>query len=381
MKVALVHDWLTGMRGGERCLEVLCELFPEAPIYTLIHHPGSVSPLIERHPIVASWLSRLPVLSRQYRYLLPLFPRAIEAFDFSGFDCIVSSSHCVAKGVQVPDGVCHQAYVHTPMRYIWDAHEDYAGRVRGLSLGAVGLRVFRRRLQHWDVRSHRQVHQFIANSHHVAERIRRYYGRQAIVVHPPVNCQRFSVSETDRGFYLMVTAFAPYKRVDVAIRAINELKRPLKIVGHGQDERYLKALAGPTVEFLGWQSDDQVEELYRDCRAVLFPGKEDFGIVPLEAMANGKPVIAFGEGGVLETVVPVQTTPPQTHPAPTGVFFFEATPRALSQAIRQFESQAAGFDPHAIRAHAESFDRPQFKQRLRDVIMTDYERFRQSPPC
>ncbi|MGD9850216.1 MAG: glycosyltransferase [Nitrospirales bacterium] len=382
MRVALIHDWLTGMRGGERCLEIFCELFPDAPIYTLIHQKGSVSQIIERHPIVSSVLNRLPWMSKHYRYWLPLFPRAIQAFNLKGFDCILSSSHCVAKGVRVPQGTCHQSYIHTPMRYIWDAHAQYCREGTGLNLGALGMKVFRHRLQQWDVQSNQHVHDFIANSHHVAERVHRHYGRKASVVHPPVDWQTFSVSEQDEGFYLMVTAFAPYKRVDLAIHAANEMKRPLKIVGRGQEEQYLKGLAGPTVEFLGWQPDGDVRELYRKCRAVLFPGEEDFGIVPLEAMACGKAVIAYGKGGVLETVLPLNPLPaiPPNVP-PTGVFFYEQSTQPLINAIQLFESRKNEFSPHAIRAHIEPFDRVHFKERMKQVIMTNYEYFCLTQKC
>ena len=382
MKVALVHDWLTGLRGGERCLEVFCELFPDAPIYTLIHRKELISQSIERHPIIPSALNVLPFVSKYYRYLLPLFPWAIETFNLEGFDCILSSTHCVAKGVRVPAGTCHQSYIHTPMRYVWDAHEQYCRGETGFGFEALGMKIFRSRLQKWDVQSNRDVHNFIANSHHVAERVHRHYRREANVVHPPVDCQAFSISEKDEGFYLMVTAFAPYKRVDLAIQAANELKRPLKIVGQGQEERYLRSIAGPTVDFLGWQGDETVRELYRACRALLFPGEEDFGIVPLEAMACGKPVIAYGKGGVRETVRPLNPIPEVSQPfAPTGVFFYEPSSQALIKAIDLFESRKNELSPHAIRAHVEPFDRRHFKDRIKQVIMANYGNFVQSRLC
>jgi len=382
MKVVLVHDWLTGMRGGERCLEALCELFPDAPIFTLVYVKGSVSKKIERHPIFPSYLNGIPKVEKFYRYLLPVFPSAIQSFTFDDFDLVLSSSHCVAKGIRVPDGVCHLSYVHTPMRYIWDAHEQYFGGKTFCSVKKMGMAIFRKRLQQWDVQSNTHVYGFIANSHNVAARIQRQYGREASVVHPPVDWHAFEASDGDEGFYLMVTAFAPYKRVDLAIHAANRLKVSLKIIGKGQEEKLLKRLAGPTVEFLGSKTDEGVRQLYRQCRAVLFPGEEDFGIVPLEAMACGKPVIAYGKGGVLETVLPLNPISDIAgSPSPTGVFFYEQTVQAFMHAIQLFEKRKSEFEPQSIRAHVEAFDREHFKERIKQVIMANYEQYRQLHLC
>ncbi len=382
MKVAIVHDWLTGMRGGERCLEALCELFPDAPIYTLVYVKGSVSESIECHPIIASYLNLLPLVKKRYPYFLPFFPSAIQSFKLDSFDLILSSSHCVAKGIRVPDGTCHVSYIHTPMRYIWDAHEQYFGERTFFSFKNIGMAIFRKRLQQWDVDSNTHVHGFIANSHNVAERINRHYGREASVVHPPVAWHSFEASDCDEKFYLMVTAFAPYKRIDLAIQAANKLKISLKIIGKGQEENRLKRLAGPTVEFLCGETDRGVREIYKKCRAVLFPGEEDFGIVPLEAMASGKPVIAYGKGGALETVIPLNPVISIDQPKhPTGVFFYEQTVDALSEAIQLFEKRRSEFQPQAIRAHVKGFDRTYFKEHIKQVIMTNYEQFRQCHAC
>ncbi len=378
MKVALIHDWLTGMRGGERCFEVFCELFPDADVYTLLHFPGSVSSLIEKHPIYTSFIQRLPFVRRVYRFYLPLFPFAIRSFDFSGYDLVFSSSHCVAKGVRVPSGVFHIAYIYTPMRYVWDQYDAYFQEGRaGLTVRrAAGL--LRSWLRNWDVTSNQEVNVFIAASRYVAERIRRYYGRQADVIYPPVDFKNFSVSTRDEGFYLMVTALAPYKRVDLAIEAFNRMGVPLKIIGRGQEEKRLKRLAGPTVEFLGWKTDSEVREAYASCRAVIFPGEEDFGIVPLESMASGKPVIAYGKGGVLETVISLSESPAGRE-RPTGLFFYEQTASALIAAVRHFEAERGRFDPFEIRAHVRQFDRQAFKEKINERIHNKYREFLQSP--
>jgi glycosyltransferase involved in cell wall biosynthesis len=375
LKVALVHDWLTGMRGGERCLEAISELFPDAPIYTLLHVPGAVSSTIEKHPIQTSFVQRLPGVRRAYRYYLPLFPRAVESFDLSGYDLIVSTSHCVAKGVRVPSGTCHISYIHTPMRYVWDQYEEYfaKGRTGWLTRSVMG--VLRSRLQQWDLNSNDGIHSLIANSRNVAERIRRIYNRQAEVICPPVDFDSFSVSEKDKGFYLMVTAFAPYKRADLAIEVFNQLGMTLKIIGTGQDEDRLMKMAGPTVEFLGWKPDAEVREYYSNCRALVFPGEEDFGIVPLEAMACGKPVIAYAKGGALETIVPLGE---EGGDPPTGVLFHRQTPDAMIGAIQRFENHRNRFKPNLIREHVRPFDRASFKKAINRYIQKKWDEFKEN---
>ncbi len=305
MKVAIVHDWLTAMRGGERCLEVFCELFPDADILTLVHVRGAVSPTIEKHPIRTSFIQSLPYGVSRYRYYLPLFPSAIRSFDLSGYDLILSSSSCVAKGVLAPPHACHVSYVYTPMRYIWDQYDAYFSAGRSGWLSRSGMGAVRRRLREWDVSSNSSIHSLLTISNFVAGRIKQYWGLDATVVYPPVDWHAFRASTRDDGYDLIVGAFAPYKRMDLAIEAFNRMRKPLKIIGSGQDERRLRRIAGPTVDMLGWQPDHVVREYYERCRALIFPSEEDFGIVPLEAMACGKPVIAYGRGGAVETVVPI----------------------------------------------------------------------------
>ena len=357
-RVALVHDWLTGMRGGERCLEVACELFPEAPLYTLLWVPGSVSPLIERRRIVTSFVGRLPRAATRYRAYLPLFPAAIRRLDLGGHDLILSLSHCVAKGVRTPPGALHLCYCFTPMRYVWDLYDDYFGARAGLATRLL-MPPVAAALRRWDRRT-AGVHRFAAISQHIAERIRRVYGRAADVLHPPVDVQRFRLAEAPGDFYLVVSALAPYKRVDLAVGAANRLGRRLLVVGTGPEERRLRRLAGPTVELLGWRPDPEVAELYARCRAVLFPSHEDYGIVPLEAAAAGRPTIALARGGALETMVGLDAG----DEPPTAGFFAEQTVEALAGAIGRFEAAEGRFEPKALRARAERFDRPAFKARL-----------------
>ena len=394
-RVALVHDWLVSMRGGERCFEVLCELFPDADVYTLVHRKGHVSPVIEKHSIRTSFIQRLPLSFTHYQYYLALFPLAIRSFAFHDYDLVISSSHCVAKGLRIPDNVCHLAYIYTPMRYIWDQFDAYFadGRAGWLTRTVMGL--LRRPLQRWDVSSNDGVYRFVAISEHVARRIRSYWGREATVLYPPVDWQLFAASDQDEGFYLLVSALVPYKRVDLAIQAANRMKFPLKIIGAGQDENRLRKLAGSSVELLGWQPDSEIRQHYARCKALLFPGEEDFGIVPLEAMACGKPVIAYARGGALETVVslvprdllvrkenPIGMLPRVSDDQyPTGVFFNEQTLESLVGAVETLECHQSRFDPEKIRAHVEPFDRKYFKERMRQLIETSWEDFRRTRLC
>ena len=359
-RIALVHDWLTGMRGGERCLEAVCELFPQAPLFTLLHVPGSVSPTIERRRIVTSFVQRLPGAATRYRHYLPLFPAAVRGLSLAGFDVVLSLSHCVAKAVRVPPGALHLCYCFTPMRYVWDLEADYAdgaGWLTRLALPPVAAA-----LRRWDRRT-AGVHEFVAISRHIGARIRRVYGRDATVIYPPVELDRFQIAPAIDDYYLVVSALVPYKRVDLAVLAANRTGRRLLVVGRGPEEARLRALAGPTVTFLGWRSDAEVAQLYARCRAVLFPAVEDFGIVPLEAAAAGRPTLAQAQGGALETMVGLDAGAP-----PTAVFFREPTVDALAGAIATFEAAAHRFEPKALRAHAAQFDRPRFAQRIRDWV-------------
>lgn len=353
MKVALVHDWLNGMRGGEKILEVLCELFPDAVVHTLLCDRTRLSPTIARMEIRTSLLPRLPFSRTHYRYYLPLFPRLIERFDLRGFDLIVSTSHCVAKGAHPPENALSICYCLTPMRYVWYFGEDYFGHWgwrRHLFNPIFSY------LKKWDVASAKRVNRWIAISRHVADRVQKIYNTQAEVIYPPVNAGFFTPGGTAGDYYLVVSALVPYKRIDLAIQAFNSLGHRLKIVGEGPQRKRLQSIAGPDVEFLGWRSDEEVRDLYRGCRALIFPGEEDFGITPLEAQACGRPVIAYGRGGVRETV----------REGETGIFFSEQTPGALAGAVRK--AALTTFDANLLRAHALRFDRAVFKEKLKVYI-------------
>lgn len=361
-RVALVHDWLTGMRGGEKVIEALGGLFPEAPLYTLFHFPGSVSPAIESHPIRTSFLQTAPGIRNHYRGYLPLFPAAIEELDLSGFDVIVSSSHCVAKGVIPPPDAFHLCYCHTPMRYAWDQEHAYFPNRKGIrarlrSLALTGLRA-------WDVSSAARVHLFVANSRFVAQRIQTYYGRPAEVVHPPVDVEFFTPGPEKDGrkanqekYCLMVSALAPYKKVEEAMAACEKLGMELRVVGEGPERKRLAAMAGPNVRFLGKVDAERLRELYRGALLFLQPGVEDFGISSVEALACGTPVVAVARGGILDVV----------EDGRHGVLYPDwEGPSVLAEAIDK--ARGIGFNALDLRARAESFSVVSFTSRVRTLL-------------
>lgn len=365
MRVALVHDWLTGLRGGERVLHEHARLFPDAELYTLVHVPGSTTPQIEALPITASPLSRWPGAERHYRKWLPLFPWAISRLAIpEGTDLVLSTSHAVAKGVPIPPGAVHVCYCFTPMRYVWDQAEAYLGTGLFRTLASPLVAGLRR----WDRRTSRveHVHRFIAISDTIRARIRRHYGRSAEVIFPPVDVERFSLREKDpEDFFLVVAGFVPYKREGLALEAFAELGLPLVVAGDGPGRAALEARAPANVHFVGRVSDEQLALLYRRCRALVYPQEEDFGIVPVEAQAAGAPVIAFGRGGASETVVPLDDPAGR---APTGVHFAEQTGEALVAAVRSFETRGDELDGQAIRRHAEAFGIPRFRREMRAAL-------------
>jgi glycosyltransferase involved in cell wall biosynthesis len=360
LRVAIIHDWLVTSRGGERVLEALCEIFPQSEIFTLFHKPGSTTERIESRPIHASFLNRLPKVEKYYRNLLPLLPYTIEQTQLEGFDLILSSSHCVAKGVIPPPGTLHISYLHTTMRYAWDQAYQYFGG--GLKEFLVSP--FLHYLRMWDVTSSARVDHFIANSRFVSQRIEKYYRRPSDVVNPFVDLERFKPAHGEKGdYYLLVSAFAPYKRVDLAIEACEKLGKRLLIVGGGQQEKTLKRMGGKWTQFLGNLPDDFLPDLFAGAKALLFPGVEDFGITPLEAMASGTPVIALGAGGALETI----------EEGKTGLFFYEQTAEALIQAIQTFEKQPNTFTAAACRERAEFFSKSRFQKQILGIVAQQLE--------
>lgn len=356
MRTAVVHDWLNGMRGGERVLEQILPLVPDPTVFTLFHVPGSVSPAIERHPIRTSFLNHLPLSRTRYREYLPLFPRAVESFDLSAFDLVVSSSHCVAKGAIAPRGIPHLSYCHTPVRYAYDQFDAYFPRATTRLWGV--KRALVERLRRWDQATAGRPTRVLANSRAVADRIRRHWGRASSVVYPPVDVEFFRPSGAARGdFLLAVGSLVPYKRFDVAVEAARLLDRPLVIVGGGPEEQKLRAVAPPSsVRIVSGLDAETLRELYRTCAAFVQPGEEDFGIALVEALACGAPVAALARGGALDSV----------QHGRNGVLYSDAGAGGLAAAVETVER--ARFDYTAVRATALPFARDRFVQEFRRAI-------------
>ena len=370
MRVALVHDWLTGMRGGERVLEALIDLYPAADVFTLLHVPGSVSEQIGARVRATSFIQQIPGAAKQYRWLLPLFPHAVEQLDVAGYDLVISSSHCVAKGVHA-QGAVHVCYCHTPMRYVWDQHDVYMRAVRTGAVTRLLARAAAAQLRAWDRRTAARVNRFVANSAHVRGRIRTAYARDAQVVHPPVDVARFAPATARSDAYVCAGALVPYKRVDLAIAAFNSTGQPLLVVGDGPEYARLRALARPNVTFAGRVPDAEMSGILGSARGLIMPMVEDFGIVAVEAQAAGTPVIALRAGGALETVLPFEQRVPACSiridaGRATGVFFGEQTPAALAGAVALRER--LDFRVHELRAHASQFAPGVFAQGMRGAI-------------
>ena len=353
MRVAITTDWLNSFGGAERVLLQLHRMFPDAPIFTTVHDPRGLPEAMRGWDVRTSFLQRMPFAARRHQAFLPLMPMAWEEFDFSEFDLVLTTNSACAKGVITRPGTLNICYCYTPCRYIWDLYPEYT---RG-KLSRPLIAPIAHWLRMWDRLSADRVDHFVAISREIATRIRRHYGREAEVIYPPVDVDGITPNASaPEDFYLIVSRLVPYKRIDLAIAAANALRRRLVIVGDGSERKRLEALAGPTVEFLGRRSDDEIAQLYARCRAFLFPGLEDFGIAPVEAQAAGRPVIAYGAGGALETVLDGRT----------GVLFTDRTPAGMAEAIRRFE--AGSFDPAVCRQNAERFSAAHFRARLRRTI-------------
>ena len=361
LRVAIIHDWLVTLRGGERVLDALCELFPQAVVHTLVRQPGVATPRIEAMRHVTSFADRLPMAQKKHRWLLPLYPKAIESFDLSEFDLVLSSSHCVAKAALAGPGAVHVCDCHTPVRYAWDRTDDYvSGSSPLLRLARPALHTAAKLLREFDVATLDRVDRFVANSENTAHKIKQFYHRDADVVPPPVECDRFAhlpvVAESER-YDLLLGGLVPYKRADLAVEAWRLMPhRQLMIVGDGPERARLERSAPANVKFIGRVPEEDLAGWYAGARLFAFPGEEDFGIVPLEAQAAGVPVVALGKGGALETVVDGQT----------GVFFHQSTPEALVAAVQQLDRLAV--DPDTCRQHARLFDREAFLDRMAAIV-------------
>jgi glycosyltransferase involved in cell wall biosynthesis len=361
IKTALVHYWLINMRGGEKVLELLCDIFPDADIYTIVYDPSVISPKISRHKITPSFIQKLPFGPKKYQQYLPLHPIAIEQFDLSNYDLIISSESGIAKGVLLPPEVCHICYCHSPMRYIWNMYHEYK---KSLNYPfRILWAFFSNYLRQWDYVNSQRVDYFIANSKNVQNRIKKYYNRSADVIYPPVDFSRFRHNDSE-DFFLFVGQLIPYKKADLAVKVFNRLNKKLVIIGDGPQKTKLLKTAMPNITLLGKQPDEIVVDYYSKCKAFIFPGEEDFGITPLEAMASGKPVIAYAKGGALETVVDNKT----------GIFFFEQNQESLIEAIEK--SEQVFWDVDLIKEHARQFSIPITTNNLKFAIMSKYEEFK-----
>jgi glycosyltransferase involved in cell wall biosynthesis len=356
MKVAIVHYWLVGMRGGEKVIEALCKLYPDADVFTHVYEPSAVSSIINDRRVITSFIQKLPKASRMYQRYLPLMPLALEQLDLRGYDLIISSESGPAKGIIPPPGSLHICYCHSPMRYIWNMFHDY--RERSGFLTRMMMPLLAHYVRNWDAISANRVDHYIANSRTVADRLQRYYRRGSRVIHPPVSIDDFApVEAAELGdFYLMVGELVAYKRPELAIEAFNQTGKKLVVIGGGQMLPQLRAQARANISLLGSQPFDVLRKHYARCQALVFPGEEDFGIVPVEAMASGRPVIAFRRGGATETVVD----------GITGIFFDEQSREAIQEAIVRFESMS--FDSTEIVAHAKGFSDKIFERKMRDFI-------------
>jgi glycosyltransferase involved in cell wall biosynthesis len=376
LRVAIVHYWFTAYGGGERVVESLSEIFPQADIFALVANRDEIPLALRKHSVVDSFVSRIPGAKRWYRNFLPLYPIALEQFDLSGYDLVISSESGPAKGVITSPQTCHICYCHSPMRYIWDLYHESRRSMNPVTRAIFSATAHYMRL--WDFSTAARVDHFVANSRYIAARIRKCYRRESTVIHPPVNWAAGYISRKVDDYYLVVSRLVPYKRVDLAIEACNRLQRRLRIVGIGSEYKRLRKMAGSNVEFIGQLDENSLHETYANCRALLFPGEEDFGIVPVEAQSHGRPVIAYEKGGVLETVTGEFVDDADAENC-TGVFFQQPSPESLCEAILRFERVERRFRPELIRASVERFGRERFKGEFASYTAEKMEQFAQMP--
>jgi glycosyltransferase involved in cell wall biosynthesis len=370
MRVAIVHHWFISRAGGERVVDTIATLFPAADVFTLFLDRQKLSPALRKHKITTSFLDKTPAARRVHRHFLPFFPLAVEMLDLSGYDLVITSDSGPMKGVLTDPQATHICYCHSPMRYLWDKHSAYLRSMSPLTQTIFGITSHY--VRNWDYAAAQRVDYFIANSRYVAGRIRKYYRRDSTVIHPPINTSQGFLASTHEDYYLAVGRLVPYKRTDILVDACRKLGRKLVIVGDGPEMKRLKKGSGKNVDFLGEVDEGQLRNVYARCRALLFAADEDFGIVPLEAQAYGRPVIAFGKGGSLETVIgtytPILEEKAGKDGAITGVFFQEQTAASLANAILSFESCEEIFLPECIQSHARKFDTAIFVDRMRNYI-------------
>ncbi|MBU0598219.1 glycosyltransferase [Patescibacteria group bacterium] len=364
MKIALVHDHLNQLGGAERVLKAFAEIYPEAPIHTLIYDAKNTQHIFDEYKIIESFIKKFPLARKKFRWYLPMMVPATESYDLSGYDVVLSDSSGLAKGVITPPKTLHICYCHTPTRYLWSDHNIIIDQLERRRIIGRLSQMYRSYLRMWDRMAADRVDKFIANSRFVAHRIKKYYQHDSTVINPPVDLSRFKVSNERGDYYLIISRLRPYKRVDIAIKAFNKLGLPLYVIGEGQEEERLKSMAGPHIKFLGFVSDGDVIKYLSRCKAFIHPQEEDFGITPIEAMACGRPVIAYEAGGALETVVPGKT----------GVLFDEQSWEALADTVIHFE--VSKFNPQEIRQHAEQFDIVQFKKRIKGFVEESWQNFK-----
>ncbi|RNC90843.1 MAG: glycosyltransferase family 4 protein [Synechococcus sp. YX04-3] len=365
-KIAIVHDWLVVYGGAEKVLENIIDLYPNADIFSLVEKVPENQRVFLRGKIVkTSFLQRLPYVEKYYRYLMPILPFVIEQFDFGRYDLVITSSYCVSKGILTGPQQLHISYCHSPVRYAWDQYHHYISRFNNIPFIKFFMRLVFHYVRLWDVVSSNSVDQFIATSRFVASRIKKYYRRPSIIIHPPVDLSTFNLNLDKKDYYIAVARFVPFKRLDIAVKAFSEMpEKQLLLVGDGPDMGFLKNMATSNVKFIGFQNPEVVMKYLSRARALIFPSEEDFGIVPLEAQATGTPVIAYGKGGILDTVIPHQ----ESSLSPTGVFFYEQNHKSLVSAISYFEDNIDDFNPDKIANHACNFTVEKFKEKLDQAI-------------
>lgn len=355
MKVAIVHEWLTNMAGSERVVVNIKEIFEDAPIYTTVYNPEKLDTELQNIEVHTSFLQKIKKAKTKHQKFFPLMPMAFESFDLNEYDVVISSSSSCSKGVITNPRTVHICYCHSPMRYGWEFYYEYIKDFKGLKKRIV--KYFMNYMRIWDVNSSKRVDYFIANSENVARRIWKHYKRESVVIHPPVRCKLFNISDVNEDYFLVMSRLVEYKRIDLAVKAFNKLGLPLVVIGDGEEREKLEKIANNNIKFLGRQPDEVIKEYYSKCRAFIFPGEEDFGITPLEAQASGRPVVAFKKGGALETIIEDST----------GVFFEEQTEESLIEAVKKFENMK--FDKNIIRKHAEKFDEEVFKRKIEEFVM------------